>query len=85
MCRFDDDRLVEISGITWSRRHPGTYWVHNDSGGGPYLYAIDGTKRGDITETGRLWHYDTIRRSISTAAHSRRARRWRSRRASGSS
>ncbi|HUF48415.1 MAG TPA: PQQ-binding-like beta-propeller repeat protein [Vicinamibacterales bacterium] len=33
-----------------------------------HLYAIDGTKRGDITETGRLWHYDTIRRSISTAS-----------------
>jgi outer membrane protein assembly factor BamB len=33
-----------------------------------HLYAIDGTKRGDITQTGRLWHYDKIRRSISTAA-----------------
>lgn len=33
-----------------------------------HLYAIDATKRGDITETGRLWHYDKIRRSISTAA-----------------
>lgn len=33
-----------------------------------HLYAIDGTKRGDITETGRVWHYDAIRRSISTAA-----------------
>jgi outer membrane protein assembly factor BamB len=32
------------------------------------MYAIDGTKRGDITETGRIWHYDQIRRSISTAA-----------------
>ncbi len=42
VCRFDDQRLVEVSGITWSRRHPGFYWVHNDSGGGPYLYAIDG-------------------------------------------
>ena len=31
-------------------------------------YAIDATKRGDITETGRLWHYEKIRRSISTAA-----------------
>ncbi|MFN8169711.1 MAG: hypothetical protein U0S36_13125 [Candidatus Nanopelagicales bacterium] len=41
-CRISDDRLVEISGMTWSRRHPGVYWVHNDSGGGPYLYAIDG-------------------------------------------
>ncbi|HET7901385.1 MAG TPA: hypothetical protein VFL59_09370, partial [Candidatus Nanopelagicales bacterium] len=43
LCRFSDPRLVEISGITWSRRHPGVYWVHNDSGGGPYLYAVDGT------------------------------------------
>ncbi len=33
-----------------------------------HLYAIDATQRGDITETGRLWHYDTIRRSISTGA-----------------
>ena len=33
-----------------------------------HLYSIDATKRGDITETGRLWHYDKIRRSISTGA-----------------
>jgi outer membrane protein assembly factor BamB len=33
-----------------------------------HLYAIDATKRGDITQTGRLWHYDKIRRSISTGA-----------------
>jgi outer membrane protein assembly factor BamB len=33
-----------------------------------HLYAIDATKRGDITETGRIWHFDKIRRSISTAA-----------------
>jgi outer membrane protein assembly factor BamB len=33
-----------------------------------HLYAIDATQRGDITETGRVWHYDKIRRSISTAA-----------------
>ena len=33
-----------------------------------HLYGIDATKRGDITESGRLWHYDKIRRSISTAA-----------------
>ncbi|MEW6320229.1 MAG: PQQ-binding-like beta-propeller repeat protein [Acidobacteriota bacterium] len=33
-----------------------------------HAYAIDGTRRGDITETGRLWHYEKIRRSISTAA-----------------
>lgn len=33
-----------------------------------HFYAIDATKRGDITTTGRLWHFDKIRRSISTAA-----------------
>jgi outer membrane protein assembly factor BamB len=33
-----------------------------------HAYAIDGTKRGDITTSGRLWHFDKIRRSISTAA-----------------
>ena len=33
-----------------------------------HLYAIDGTKRGDITQSGRIWHFDKIRRSISTGA-----------------
>jgi outer membrane protein assembly factor BamB len=33
-----------------------------------HMYAIDGTKRGDITKTGQIWHFDKIRRSISTAA-----------------
>jgi len=30
-----------------------------------HLYAIDGTKRGDITKSGLLWHYGDIRRSVS--------------------
>ena len=33
-----------------------------------HFYAIDATKRGDITQTGRIFHFDKIRRSISTAA-----------------
>ncbi len=33
-----------------------------------HLYAIDPTKRGDITETGRIWHFDKIRRSVSTGS-----------------
>jgi outer membrane protein assembly factor BamB len=33
-----------------------------------HFYSIDATKRGDITQSGRVWHYDKIRRSISTAA-----------------
>jgi outer membrane protein assembly factor BamB len=38
-----------------------------------HLYAIDATKRGDITKSGQLWHYgapmpNAIRRTISTAS-----------------
>ena len=33
-----------------------------------HAYAIDATKRGDITQSGVIWHFDKIRRSISTAA-----------------
>jgi outer membrane protein assembly factor BamB len=33
-----------------------------------HMYAIDATKRGDITQSGLIWHFDKIRRSISTAA-----------------
>lgn len=33
-----------------------------------HFYAIDATQRGDITQSGLVWHYDEIRRSISTAA-----------------
>ena len=33
-----------------------------------HMYAIDATKRGDITQTGNAWQFDKIRRSISTVA-----------------
>lgn len=35
-----------------------------------HLYCIDATKRGDITESGKVWHYgmDDYHRSISTVA-----------------
>ena len=36
-------RLNEASGIVASRRHPGIYWVHNDSGDRPFLYTTDST------------------------------------------
>jgi outer membrane protein assembly factor BamB len=40
-----------------------------DKGNGPGLaYSIDPTKRGDITESGKVWDYGKINRSISTAA-----------------
>ncbi|MET9070757.1 WD40 repeat domain-containing protein [Streptomyces sp. NPDC004232] len=36
-----DPRITESSGLAASRQHPGIYWTHNDSGDGPYLYAVD--------------------------------------------
>lgn len=37
-----DPRITESSGLAASRIHPDVYWTHNDSGDGPYAYAIDG-------------------------------------------
>jgi hypothetical protein len=39
--RLGDPRLHEISGLAASHRHADRYWLHNDSGDGPFLYAID--------------------------------------------
>ncbi len=38
--RFADPALVEVSGIVASRKYPGIYWVHNDSGNPPALFAV---------------------------------------------
>jgi hypothetical protein len=35
-----DERLGEVSGLAASRRHADLLWVHNDGGGGPFLYAL---------------------------------------------
>jgi len=43
-----DPAINESSGIVASRTSPGLYWTHNDSGDGPYVYALDerGAGRG---------------------------------------
>lgn len=35
-----DPLISESSGIVESRKHPGIYWTHNDSGNEPMIYAI---------------------------------------------
>jgi hypothetical protein len=35
-----DGRIAESSGLVASRRHAGVYWTHNDSGDGPYVFAV---------------------------------------------
>ena len=44
------DEAVEVSGIAASRAHPGVIWMHNDSGGGPVVFAVDqdGGWQGDF-------------------------------------
>ena len=37
---LDYGPIRETSGIVKSRRHPGIYWVHNDSGNPPALFAV---------------------------------------------
>jgi len=38
--RIDHPAIRESSGIVASRKHPGVFWTHNDSGNGPSIYAI---------------------------------------------
>lgn len=35
--------LLEASGLVASQRHPGHYWLHNDSGGDPEIVLVDST------------------------------------------
>jgi len=37
---FDPRAVPEASGVVRSRRHPGVFWVHNDSGNPPRLLAV---------------------------------------------
>lgn len=38
---IESNQISEISGIVASRRSPGVFWVHNDSGNRAEVYAID--------------------------------------------
>jgi len=41
VCRFSDARFTEISGLTYSQRHENVLYLHNDSSGGPLIFAVD--------------------------------------------
>jgi hypothetical protein len=44
--------ITESSGLVASRTSPGLYWTHNDSGDGPFIYAID--TRGQLRGVWRV-------------------------------
>ena len=39
---LQDRSVTESSGLVASRRNPGLYWTHNDSGDGPFVYCVGG-------------------------------------------
>src|SRR4051812_17839377 len=45
---IQDTTINESSGLVASRANPGLFWTHNDSGDGPFIYALDrqGKSRG---------------------------------------
>jgi hypothetical protein len=45
LAEVNDPRIIEASGIVASRRNPGCYYVHNDSGDLPRVFLIDRTGR----------------------------------------
>lgn len=51
---YDDERIVESSGLAASARHEGIVYTHNDSDDGPYVFAVDesGLTRAVITLEG---------------------------------
>ena len=48
LAQLEEREVGESSGITASRKSPGVFWTHNDSGDGPFVYAFDreGRARG---------------------------------------
>jgi hypothetical protein len=53
LATLEDRAINESSGVVASRRNPGLFWTHNDSGDGPLVYAFDraGRSRG-------RWHVE---------------------------
>jgi hypothetical protein len=54
LATLEDRRINESSGLVASRRSPGLFWTHNDSGDGPFVYAFDrmGRSRGTFRVEG---------------------------------
>lgn len=47
LCNLANQKVAESSGIAASRRRPGVFWTHNDSGNSAHIYAFD-TKGSDL-------------------------------------
>jgi hypothetical protein len=54
LATLSERAVRESSGVVASRRSPGLFWTHNDSGDGPFVYAFDreGRSRGTFRVAG---------------------------------
>jgi hypothetical protein len=50
--RIKSDEITESSGLAASKCQSGVYWTHNDSGDGPFIFAINSS--GDTLGTWRV-------------------------------
>jgi hypothetical protein len=41
IAKIKNESVAESSGLVASHTLPGAYWTHNDSGDGPFIYALD--------------------------------------------
>lgn len=59
VCRLKNRNINESSGLACSRRRPGYFWTHNDSGGDAraYLFDADGEDLGSCA-LGDIFAYD---------------------------
>lgn len=74
------DSVYKLGGLGTRNEIIATPVIHNDKvfislgqdpehGEGPsHMYAVDGTKQGDITDTGAVWHNTEVQRAMSTVA-----------------
>lgn len=68
--RLEAPALRESSGLVASRRHPGVYWTHNDSGNPPELFAVDEFGRTLGTwRVERTFNYDWEDIALDDAGH----------------
>src|SRR5207248_3297632 len=58
LAKLADARITESSGLAASRTTPGVLWTHNDSGDGPYLFAID--RKGNTLARYRVPKADNV-------------------------
>ncbi|RME73930.1 MAG: hypothetical protein D6785_16480, partial [Planctomycetota bacterium] len=63
LCKLQDEQLEEVSGMVAGRNCPHLFWLHNDSGDGPYIYGVNHKGQKVVTlilQNGRAIDWEDI-------------------------